>query len=167
MDDHLANVISEHFCDRLGVGEDEAGRELAGLIGHALRALPHPDEWLTNPERTAQEVSPAALLLVGDRLIEVSIERNDDAVRVLLTRNLPLANAGVVVETVWGGRETFGEHGIRYQTETTLKHAHGPGTLIRGLVQIAPSEGLDPGEQFARAAAGRVGKVLGTTTPAA
>jgi hypothetical protein len=103
---------------------------------------------------------PKALLLIGDRLVEIWISRNDDAGYSVQFKSRPLTNSGIVI-----GLESYdprvydGKAG--HKTKWSFKFPDGESIRIQGGIQTKPDVVLGAEEEFARTVSEQVGQILG------
>lgn len=164
MDDNTSGAICDYFCQRFGIdGNTHESRGAEAVVRRALMALPQPDVWFCDPHGgLGEDVEPTALLLAGDRLIQVRAGRDgDEASDVSLrSKSWPLVDSGAVIELMWGDREATQES-VHIHTTWAFNFQDGESVVVRGRVQTMPEDGLDPAEQFARAVAAELGEHLG------
>jgi hypothetical protein len=158
VDEDIASVISDHFWAGCRPDDPDQGRAVDGLIHSALREIPTPDAWMVVPSGASPD--PKALLLIGDRLVEIWIGRNDDAEYSLQFESRPLTNSGIVV-----GLESYDprvyDGKADHKTKWSFKFSDGKSIRIHGGIQTKPDVALSAEEEFARAVSERVGQILG------
>jgi len=160
MEEQPLDEVRDHLSRALGLNDQlHVDRSSEGLVHHALRALPQPGAWHCLADEGGGAI-PRALLLVGDRLVEIWATRDGgDGMARLRSLSRPLADSGVVIELDFGDRTTTDES-VSYRTTWTFKFPGGDEVPVRGRVRTMPDEELDDAEEFARAVAAQVGNVV-------
>lgn len=142
-------------------------RTARGAVQLALLSLPQPDDWIYSYDDEA-EGPPVALLLAGDRLIEVTAAWEGDGPASVKAVGRELVDTGAVIEMEWRGA-TFDGDVLQHDTSWAFKFPDGARIKVPGVVRAMPGENetLDEGERFAREVASRLGQRVEPPTPAA
>lgn len=152
MDDNIAGAIIDDFFNHFKIVNPEDIRAGERVLA-TIRMLPEPEEWVLVPD--GENGEPKALLLVGDRLIEVWSSQDDSGLRVK-SESRPLVDAGVMI-----GLESFDsrahDSGVSHRTEWRFKFPGDYEVLVPGRVTTMPESNTDDREKFARAVATKVG----------
>lgn len=158
MDDEANTLITDHFLSEFKSDEPDEIRAVEALLYNTLKDLPQPDNWC--PISEGIKWKPKVLLLAGDRLVEVSANRDDQGTVRVNSSGRPLADSGAVVELESYDHRVFdGKAG--HKTKWTLRFPDGKEIEIRGGVQTKPSIALSGEDEFARAVSAQIGEVIG------
>jgi hypothetical protein len=141
-------------------------RTALDAVQRALLSLPQPDDWIYSYDDEA-EGPPVALLLAGNRLVEVTAAREGSGPATVKVVDRELAAAGAVIEMEWRGA-TFDGDVLQHDTSWAFKLPDGARIEVPGVVRAMPGENemLDERERFAREVASRLGQRVEPPTPA-
>lgn len=159
MDEENAGRLSRAFGRTLRMMEDtHEARTAFGALQLALLSLPQPDDWIYSYDDEA-EGPPVALLLAGDRLIEITAAWEGSGPASLKSVSRELVDAGAVIEMEWRGATSEGDV-LQHDTAWAFKFPDGARIEVPGVVRTMPGENetLDEGERFAREVASRLGQ---------
>jgi hypothetical protein len=100
-----------------------------GALQLALLSLPQPDDWIYSYDDEA-EGPPVALLLAGDRLVEVTAAWEGSGPASLKAVGRKLVDAGAVIEMEWRGA-TFDGDVLQHDTSGPSSSRTGRGSKSR------------------------------------
>jgi hypothetical protein len=161
MDDDTSTVIADTFHAVYRFEDPDEARAVGAMIDYTVRTLPQPDSFVVDPDGTGRA---RTLLLIGDRLLDLTIDRDDDAGVRMSYEDRPLVDSGVVIQLERFAAQ-IGTRGLGHRTRWRFKWPDDSEVQVRGGVTTRRMEdpALSGEEVFARAVAGKVGEVMALT----